>query len=404
MKAFLDSLEKALTWFFSIAFIVIVVYGVMRYSHQRERATDPWLIAQKADTTEAYASFLRQCQGCPHEKDARRAMDDLQQGQGLISRLSKEHLSGLASITLPSFSSDGHLILATSGKGPEFWDSETGNRSSFTEDLFTGDKGRVQVDTLAIAPDGHRVGAGTGGDEGGRLYMWEISGEAKVAEQAVDGYDVKTVIFSTDNNWLGWRGDGPVGLWNPANQKFLRGNHDGVKAIAFLEGKDGATYLLTANDRELWVWDTENLALIRQGGVGSERPLLGLSQDGKIVAHTNGRVLEAWDTESRELLGELRDLDGTIVKFCREVENGYLVVGTDTGFVYLWNPQGAKLPMAHVAAHNGPIEDLACGIEGRLVTIGWDGAKVWSLERLLKAQETQESASPATTQRNRKQE
>jgi len=114
-----------------------------------------------------------------------------------------------------------------------------------------------------------------------------------------------------------------------------------------------------------------------------------------VVAHTNGRVLEAWDTESRQLLGELRDLDGTIIKFCRNSENGQLLIGTDTGFIYLWDPEGSALPIARVAAHEGPIEDLACGAGGRLVSVGWDGAKVWSLEKLARSQESQEK--PAAT-------
>lgn len=395
MKAFLDFLETALTWFFAIAFGVLVVYGVIRYNHHQKKASDPWLVAQKSNTVEGYAAFLRQCQGCPKEEAARQALDDLQHSQGLISRLSKDHLSEGAQITLPSFSVDGQLILATTSKGPDFWESETGHRSSFGESMFTGPKGRLRADCLALAPDGHRVGAGTGGDEGGKLHMWELTSELKISEQVIDGYDVKAVQFSPDNNWLGWRGDGPVGLWNPATQKFFRGNHDGVKSIAFLESQEGPVYFLTAGDRELWVWETEGMGLIRQGGVDTERPLLGLSQDGRIVAHTNGRVLEAWDTESRQLLGELRDLEGTIVKFCRNVENGYLVVGTDAGIVYLWNPEGSALPMARVAAHEGPIEDLACGADGRLVTIGWDGAKVWSLERIAAAGEQEHPSESA---------
>lgn len=394
MKAFLDALERFLTWFFAIAFGVILIYAGVRYSHHREKLNDPWLLAQKANTVEAYAVFLRQCQGCPKEEDARKALDELQQSQGLISRLSRDHLPERASITLPSFSSDGHLILATTGKGPDFWESETGHRASFGENTFSNAKGRIQVDTLSLAPDGRRVAAGTGGDEGGRLYMWELSSETKISEQAVDGYDVKTVLFSPDNNWLGWRGDGPVGLWNPATQKFFRGNHDGVKSIAFLESRDGGVYLLTAGDRELWVWDTEGLGLQRQGGVDTERPLLGLSQDGRVVAHTNGRVLEIWDTESRQLLGELRDLEGTIIKFCRNSENGQLVIGTDTGLIYLWDPEGSPLPIAHVSAHEGPIEDLACGAGGRLVSVGWDGAKVWSLEKLALSPAKESAAEP----------
>jgi hypothetical protein len=35
-----------------------------------------------------------------------------------------------------------------------------------------------------------------------------------------------------------------------------------------------------------------------------------------------------------------------------------------------------------VAAHEGPVETLACGAEGRAVSIGWDGAKVWNLEKI----------------------
>lgn len=388
MKAFLDALERFLTWFFAIAFGLILVYAGVRYSHHQEKSKDPWLLAQKANTVEAYAAFLRQCQGCPKEEDARKALDDLQQSQGLISRLTREHLPERAAITLPSFSGDGQIILATTGKDPDFWESETGHRASFGEGTFSTAKGRVRVDTLALAPDGHRFAAGTGGDEGGKLLMWDLSSETKISEQAVDGYDVKTVVFSPDDNWLGWRGDGPVGLWNPATQKFFRGNHDGVRSIAFLKSRDGAVYFLTAADRELWVWDTEGLGLQRQGGVDTERPLLGLSQDGRVVAHTNGRVLEIWDTESRQLLGELRDLEGSIIKFCRNSENGQILIGTDTGLIYLWDPEGSPLPIARVAAHEGPIEDLACGAGGRLVSIGWDGAKVWSLERLARSQES----------------
>ena len=385
MKAFLDFLEKILTWFFSLSFGALVIFGVYRYQHHQERAKDPWLIAQRENTQESYAAFLRQCQGCPKEEEARRALDDLQQGQGLLARLSSEHLPKGSMISLPSFSKDGQIILATSGRGPEFWETETGHRSDYGEGLFGRSKSKVRIDNMALAPDGRRIGAGSGGDEGGKLLMWELDSERKISEQPVDGFDVKAVIFSPDSIWLGWRGEGPVGLWNPAAGRFYRGNHDGVKSIAFLNASDGKQFFVSAGDHELWLWSTDEMALIRQGGLNSDRPHLGLSHDGLVAVHSDGRVLEVFDTETRALLGELRDLDGDILRFCRDSDSGRLVVGTRSGFLYLWDPRTSPMPMAKVAAHEGPIEDLACGSQGRVVSIGWEAAKIWSLEKMANA-------------------
>lgn len=385
MKAFLDFLEKILTWFFSLSFFALLIYGVYRYQHYQEREKDPWMIAQRENTQEAYSAFLKQCQGCPKEEEARRALDDLQHGQGLLARLSREHLPPGTMISMPSFSQDGQIILAASGRGPEFWETETGHHSDYGEGLFDRHKNLTRIDNLALAPDGRRIGAGTRGDEGGKLLMWELQSEKKISEQPIEGFDVKAVFFSPDSRWLGWRGEGPVGLWDPVGGHFYRGHHDGVKSFAFLQAKDKTLYFVTAGDRELWLWSTEDMALIRQGGLESDRPHLGLSHDGSVVAQSDGRVLEVWDTETRVLIGELRDLDGEIVRFCRDTGSGWLVVGTQNGFLYLWDPSGSPLPIAKLVAHEGPVEELACSHQGRVVSIGWDAAKVWSLEKMAKA-------------------
>lgn len=399
MKAFLDALEKFLTWFFAISFALLAGYGVLRYQQRQARAQDPWLLAQRSQTQEAYAAYLKQCEACPHEEEARQALDDLQRRQGLLARLSRDHLKGRASISLPSFSADGQLILATSGEGPEFWETQTGRHSDYGQGLFDRARSRVRIDHLALAPDGHRIGAGTGGIEGGRLLVWDLQSEKRISEQEVEGFDVKDVLFAADNSWLGWRGDGPVGVWDPGTQRFFRGTHDGVKSIAFLDAGDGHHYFVTANDRELWLWDRENLSLIRQGGLQSERPLLGISRDGRIVVHADARVLEVWDTEQRELLAELRDLEGEIRRFCRDSRSGRLVVATDTGLLYLWDPKGSALPQGSVVAHQGPVEELACSGLGQVVSVGWDSAKVWDLERLSQAAAEPTTPAPAPVSR-----
>ena len=63
MKAFLDALERFLTWFFAIAFGLVLVYAGVRYSHHREKAKDPWLLAQKANTVGLMRLFSGNARG-----------------------------------------------------------------------------------------------------------------------------------------------------------------------------------------------------------------------------------------------------------------------------------------------------------------------------------------------------
>ena len=382
MAAFLNLLEKVLTWFFSLAFAAILIYGYMRWSHHREVEADPWYQAQKKNTLEAYQTFLRQCLSCPQEEAARTALAALQREDGLMSQLARDHLPELGAISLPAFSLDGKRILATGGRGPDFWDAETGHRDSFGDKTFAKEGGHLRVDALDYAPNSRRIGTGLSGVEGGRLMMWDLTTEAMVGSHVVDGYDVKAVLFSSDSNWLGWRGDGPVGVWNVQSGKFFRGNHEGVQSIAFLDAGGGELFFLTSGGRDLWVWEASTLTLIRESRIDSDRPLLGLSHDGHIVVYTDGRVLEAYETATATQVATLRDLEGDILSFCRDSDTGYLAIGTRSGFLYLWDPKGSPLPIGRIAAHAGPIEVLACGGQHRAVSVGWDGAKVWSLEKI----------------------
>ena len=382
MAAFLNVLEKVLTWFFSLAFAAILIYGYMRWSHHREIEADPWHQTQKKNTLEAYQAFLRQCLSCPQEAAARSALAALQRQDGLISQLAREHLPERSAIALPAFSLDGKRILATWGRGPDFWDAETRRRDSFGDKTFAKEGGHLRVDALDYAPNSRRIGTGLAGREGGRLMMWDLSTEAMVGSHVVDGYDVKTVIFSPDSNWLGWRGDGPIGVWNAQSGKFFRGNHEGVQSIAFLDAGGGELFFLTAGGRDLWIWEAVTLTLLHEVRIDSDRTLLGLSYDGRVVVYTDGRVLEVFDTQTGAPLATLRDLEGDILSFCRDAETGYLAIGTRSGFLYLWDPKGSPLPIGRIAAHAGPLEVLACGGQHRAVSVGWDGAKVWALEKI----------------------
>lgn len=383
MSAFLDWLEKILTWFFALAFGMLLLYLGWHWNSHRQDNSDPWLRAQKLNTVDAYLAFLRQCQKCPQEKAAKKALDELQRVSGLLARLNQQHLPEMASITLPVFSPDGRTVLASGGRGPDFWHADAGTRIAHSEKTFARRGGRLQVDALDFAPDGRRMAAGTAGREYGHLLMWDLTTETLVADREVDGVDIKAVLFSPDGAWLGWRGDGPVGLWNPVSGRFLRSTHAGVQSIAFGMAEDGRPLFMTAAGRSLVYWDASTLELLRERMVNTDRALLGFSRDGRVLAYTDGRVLEIWDPVTLRQVAALRDLEGDISAFCRETETGRLLVGTKAGRMYLWNPALSPVPLAHVAAHEGPIEALSCGAEGRVVSTSWDGAKVWSLSKLL---------------------
>ena len=387
MNAFLNTLEKFLTWFFALSFGALAVFLVMRWNDQRTKSADPWNKAPAANTQDAYVAFLRSCHGCSKESAAREALDALQRREGLISRLAQEHLSERASISFPSFTPDAKTLLASGGDGPDFWDAETGKRKSLGPKTFQRLGNPALMSALDLSPAGHKVAVGTTGREGGRLLMWDLGQEAFIGEHEVEGFDVRQVQFAPDNNWLAWRGDGPVGVWNPAANKFFRANHQGVSDLAFLDAA-GKRFLLTASGHELWFWEPTSLTLLKEGRVDSDRPLLGLTRDGRLVLFSDGRVLEVWDTVTGREAATLRDLAGEITAFCRNLSSGHLLVGTSQGMVYFWDFLNSAVPYAHVAAHAGPVEMLRCGPENRLVSLGFDGAKVWGEEGILASTRT----------------
>lgn len=377
METFLNVLEKTLIWFFSLAFGIVLIYGAVRYNHRQAHESDPWVAAQKQHSIEGYLNFLKQCRGCPMQAKARTALDELQRPAGMVSRLGTEHLPERASITQAVFSPDAEAVLALGGRGPDFWESMTGRRSSFGEKSFAGG---VRATALDYAPDGHRIGVGVPGVKGGgRLMVWDLTSESLIATHEVEASEVRAVMFSPDGRWLGWSGDGPVGMWDPVGGLFLRMTHEGATSIAFRRGNENSAVFLTAGGRELWVWDPATMERLKEQHLDSDYPLLGLSRDGRVIAFTDGAVLDLWDTETTKPLASLRDLEGRIVSFCRETTSGRIVIGTDTGMIHVWNPAGSALPIGRVAAHQGPVEALACGSLGRVVSSGWDGAKVWDL-------------------------
>lgn len=145
-----------------------------------------------------------------------------------------------------------------------------------------------------------------------------------LADHAVDWYDVKTVAFSPDGNSIGWSTHGPIGIWEPSSGKFLRATHEGASALAFVRRDDGKALLVTASGRNVWFWDVASMEVLKRSELDTERSLLGLSQDGLLVAFRQGSVLELWDTRLGTLIASLGNHESEITAFCRESRKGWI--------------------------------------------------------------------------------
>ena len=380
MNALLSFLEKLLIGIFALGLGALLVVGLLSYNGGRFEESDPWRQVVKQNTIEAYLSYLRACQACAHEEEAERTLDELQRSRGLLARLARAHLPERASIAHPAFSPDGRTVLASSGTELGFWDAETGQHLARGKDAFVVPDG-TYIEALAYSPDSRWVAAGLSAAEHGGLRVWDERSGEPVADYLVDDYDVKFVEFAPQGSRLGWLAQGPLGLFEPATGKILRAAHEGARAMAFGSDETGRIWLMTAADRELWFWDPVILELRQQMRFDSDRPLLGLSRGGQLIAFSDGTVVELWNTRTRVLIATLRDMEGEVVSYCREAKRGWVVVGTRAGLLYVWDPAGPPLPLGQVSAHKGPVEQLACA-DGRVVSVGWDSAKVWNLDRL----------------------
>lgn len=384
MNAFLSFLEKLLTVIFSVGFGILIIVGLIHYGGDSSEQSDLWRQVKKKNSIESYLAYLRECPACPHAGEAKTRMAELLQGRGLVARLDAGHLPERVGIGLPVFSADGQTILAAGSSGPSLWDANSGQHLARAGRGFSMQDPR-SLQSLAFAPDGQQIAAGTSGAETGRLLVWNVRSGDLVAERLVEGYDVKAVQFAPEGSLLGWLAQGPLGIWEPATGKFLRATHEGASALAFFRNpQSGRLWLLSASGREVWSWDAQTLELLRQVRIDSDRELLGLSGDGHLIAYAKGPTVELWETRSALAVATWADHDDDVVSFCRDSRGGRVVVGTRAGTLYLWDSVSREL-LGKAPAHDGPVERLACSGHGRAVSTGWDGVKVWDLDKLGKS-------------------
>ncbi len=386
MNAFLSLLQKLLLGGFLLMVVSLVATGIVRRllpenGHAVEMS---WHRVKNENTVEAYLDYLRECPACADARQAAEALDKLQRPSGLIARLDREHVSTREELVATTFSPDGNTLAAAGTDRLHFWDAATGHpQQPVSREAFELLKER-RIASLRYSLGGKRIAAGTANKGGGNLMIWDAETGKLIADHALEGYDIKTVAFAPKNVGLGWLADGPLGIWQPENGKLMRATHEGATALSFMRDESDTLRLITASGREVWLWDPATLEPLQKSELKTEKDLLGLSRDGKFILYQDRHGLEVWNPVSGTLLATLDPMEGKVSAFCRDPRKGWLVLGTTSGMLYLWDLSPVQR-LGEVLAHRDSIEELVCSSKGRIASKGLDSTRIWDIDKMRKA-------------------
>jgi WD40 repeat protein len=262
------------------------------------------------------------------------------------------------SVIALAFNSDGQTVLTATATTIQTWDVGTGR----SQKVFTSSRGG-SVDALTTSSDGKWLA--TNGDPN-RIMLWNL--ESGELSRTLEGppKELLTLAFSPDGTVLVSSGyDNKVQLWNPVSGEKKQtlilsedgGSFESSHVVTF--SNDGKL-LAASNGVGISLWDASTLRAIRQiERTGPRMEFLKFSSDDKLLAGCDRASdgISVFDvrngTKVREMSGGLRPLSFAFVNHDRTVAAGYL-----DGMIRLWNVQTGE----KASGFNG--EDGKSGLGG----------------------------------------
>lgn len=191
---------------------------------------------------------------------------------------------------------------------------------------------------------------------------------AAAAGEEAPGDGVTAIAFSRDDTLLaaGWA-DGTIRIQDVATQAVVRrlqGHAGGVHALAFLP--DGTLASAGADDRiRFWKAERDEEGPAAESGAG--RHALTALSDGRLAAADAApEGVRTWDVTGRKIFFERKDAAAGFTSAAASPDGLRVATGHRDGRVRLWD-LGEAGGSRELAAHEGPVQDLAFSSDGALL-------------------------------------
>jgi WD40 repeat protein len=200
-----------------------------------------------------------------------------------------------------AFSASGGILIdgefkAGHDRTVRMWDLESGRQ------LHQLRAHTSVINSIAVAPDGHRILTGS---RGGSIGLWDMENETLIRRFDSHAKLIWSVAISRDGHYaLSGSDDGIVRLWEMNTGRRLcrfDGHSGGVASVAF--SPDGRLALSGSFDKTVRLWDLKNGRELRRLDAHTQTVLSAVfSPDGRqVLTGGSDNTIRLWDVNGREL-------------------------------------------------------------------------------------------------------